>query len=94
MLRTCSIIIARAEIGEFVEYDLDNEDEDWLQDYNRDRKTLEAEKYILLVFDFIFHECIYIISTIQCLFIKFFLLHMKSAYLGLHFYRHIILLFN
>ncbi|XP_059297248.1 uncharacterized protein LOC132050169 isoform X2 [Lycium ferocissimum] len=35
---------ARAEIGEFVEYDLDNEDEDWLQDLNRERKALAAEK--------------------------------------------------
>ncbi|KAL0295816.1 UNVERIFIED_CONTAM: hypothetical protein Scaly_3086600 [Sesamum calycinum] len=35
---------ARAEIGEFVEYDLDNEDEDWLQDFNKERKTLVAEK--------------------------------------------------
>ncbi|KAK3024346.1 hypothetical protein RJ639_043028 [Escallonia herrerae] len=26
---------ARAEIGEFVEYDLDNEDEDWLQEFNK-----------------------------------------------------------
>lgn len=35
---------ARAEIGEFVEYDLDNEDEDWLQEFNRERKVLAAEK--------------------------------------------------
>ncbi|KAL1811726.1 hypothetical protein DCAR_0623855 [Daucus carota subsp. sativus] len=41
---------ARAEIGEFVEYDLDNEDEDWLQEYNRDRKTLEAEKLETILF--------------------------------------------
>ncbi|KAF3633185.1 hypothetical protein FXO38_25706, partial [Capsicum annuum] len=34
---------ARAEIGEFVECDLDNEDEDWLQDINRERKALAAE---------------------------------------------------
>ncbi|KAK8540373.1 hypothetical protein V6N13_008800 [Hibiscus sabdariffa] len=34
---------ARAEIGEFVEYDLDNEDEDWLQDYNKDKKILAPE---------------------------------------------------
>lgn len=59
MLNTCWNIVARAEIGEFVEYDLDNEDEDWLQDYNRDRKTLEAEKYILLLFDFFL--CQYIV---------------------------------
>lgn len=36
--------VVRAEIGEFVEYDLDNEDEDWLQDVNRERKALAAEK--------------------------------------------------
>ena len=35
---------ARAELGEFVEYDLDNEDEDWLEDFNRDRKILAPEK--------------------------------------------------
>nr|XP_009781034.1 PREDICTED: uncharacterized protein LOC104230000 isoform X3 [Nicotiana sylvestris] len=35
---------ARAEIGEFVDYNLDNEDEDWLQDINRERKALAAEK--------------------------------------------------
>ena len=37
-------ILARAEIGEFIEYDLDNEDEDWLQEFNRERKILPAEK--------------------------------------------------
>ncbi|KAK6143805.1 hypothetical protein DH2020_024153 [Rehmannia glutinosa] len=36
---------ARAEIGEFVEYDLDNEDEDWLHDFNKERKTLVAENW-------------------------------------------------
>ncbi|KAL3635192.1 hypothetical protein CASFOL_019739 [Castilleja foliolosa] len=41
---------ARAEIGEFVEYDLDNEDEDWLQDFNRERKTLVAEKLETIIF--------------------------------------------
>lgn len=38
------LLTARAEIGEFVEYDLDNEDEDWLQDFNKERNTLAAEK--------------------------------------------------
>lgn len=41
---------ARAEIGEFVEYDLDNEDEDWLQEFNRERKVLAAEKFETIVF--------------------------------------------
>ncbi|PPD76283.1 hypothetical protein GOBAR_DD26785 [Gossypium barbadense] len=41
---------ARAEIGEFVEYDLDNEDEDWLQDYNKDKKILAPEKLESLLF--------------------------------------------
>ncbi|KAI3448401.1 hypothetical protein Pfo_005066 [Paulownia fortunei] len=41
---------ARAEIGEFVEYDLDNEDEDWLQDFNKERKTLVAEKLETIIF--------------------------------------------
>ncbi|KAI3749889.1 hypothetical protein L2E82_20508 [Cichorium intybus] len=34
---------ARVEIGDFVEYDLDNEDEDWLQDFNKERLILPAE---------------------------------------------------
>ncbi|EMS48205.1 hypothetical protein TRIUR3_22644 [Triticum urartu] len=41
---------ARAEIGEFVEYDLDNEDEDWLDDYNNERKNLNPEKLEVLLF--------------------------------------------
>ncbi|OVA04267.1 Enhancer of polycomb-like [Macleaya cordata] len=41
---------ARAEIGEFVEYDLDNEDEDWLQEFNNERKILTAEKFESLLF--------------------------------------------
>ncbi|KAK6121289.1 hypothetical protein DH2020_044992 [Rehmannia glutinosa] len=41
---------ARAEIGEFVEYDLDNEDEDWLHDFNKERKTLVAEKLETIIF--------------------------------------------
>ncbi|KAG8047151.1 hypothetical protein GUJ93_ZPchr0008g12067 [Zizania palustris] len=41
---------ARAEIGEFVEYDLDNEDEDWLEDYNNEWKNLNPEKLEVLLF--------------------------------------------
>ncbi|KAA8536669.1 hypothetical protein F0562_029147 [Nyssa sinensis] len=40
---------ARAEIGEFVEYDLDNEDEDWLQEFNKERK-LPPEKFETIIF--------------------------------------------
>lgn len=35
---------ARAEIGEFVEYDLDNEDEDWLLEFNDEKRILLPEK--------------------------------------------------
>ncbi|KAK7271792.1 hypothetical protein RJT34_27985 [Clitoria ternatea] len=41
---------ARAEIGEFVEYDLDNEDEDWLSEFNEERKTLTPEMFESLLF--------------------------------------------
>ncbi|KAG8364001.1 hypothetical protein BUALT_Bualt19G0080900 [Buddleja alternifolia] len=41
---------ARAEIGEFVEYDLDNEDEDWLEEFNQERKTLAPEKLETIIF--------------------------------------------
>jgi enhancer of polycomb-like protein len=41
---------ARAEIGEFVEYDLDNEDEDWLDDFNNERKNINPEKLEVLLF--------------------------------------------
>ncbi|XP_062193467.1 uncharacterized protein LOC133896834 [Phragmites australis] len=41
---------ARAEIGEFVEYDLDNEDEEWLEDFNNERKNLNPEKLEVLLF--------------------------------------------
>nr|GLL49133.1 uncharacterized protein LOC109172259 [Ipomoea trifida]GMD98617.1 enhancer of polycomb-like protein 1 [Ipomoea batatas]GME11638.1 enhancer of polycomb-like protein 1 [Ipomoea batatas] len=41
---------ARAEIGEFVEYDLDNEDEDWLHEFNRERKILPAEKFETILY--------------------------------------------
>ncbi|XP_062192557.1 uncharacterized protein LOC133896059 [Phragmites australis] len=41
---------ARAEIGDFVEYDLDNEDEDWLENYNNERKNMNPEKLEVLLF--------------------------------------------
>nr|KYP40745.1 hypothetical protein KK1_037923 [Cajanus cajan] len=41
---------ARAEIGEFVEYDLDNEDEDWLFEFNEERKILAPEMFESLLF--------------------------------------------
>ncbi|PON37053.1 Enhancer of polycomb protein [Parasponia andersonii] len=41
---------ARSELGEFVEYDLDNEDEDWLDEFNRDRKILAPDKFEILLF--------------------------------------------
>lgn len=43
MLKALSLVAARAEIGEFVEYDLDNEDEDWLAEFNEERKILTPE---------------------------------------------------
>nr|TKW09821.1 hypothetical protein SEVIR_6G126400v2 [Setaria viridis] len=41
---------ARAEVGDFIEYDLDNEDEDWLEGYNNERKNLNAEMLEALLF--------------------------------------------
>ncbi|CAO2815206.1 unnamed protein product [Amaranthus hypochondriacus] len=40
----------RAELGEFVEYDLDIEDEEWLQEFNNDKKILTAERFENLLF--------------------------------------------
>ncbi|KAI3791276.1 hypothetical protein L2E82_04997 [Cichorium intybus] len=40
----------QAEIGDFVEYDLHNEDEDWLQDFDRERLILPAEKFQIILF--------------------------------------------
>lgn len=40
----------RAEIGEFVEYDLDNEDEDWLSEFNEEREILTPEMFESLLF--------------------------------------------
>jgi hypothetical protein len=44
ILKFVHLFSARAELGEFIEYDLDNEDEDWLQDYNKERRILTNEK--------------------------------------------------
>ncbi|XP_028794977.1 uncharacterized protein LOC114750547, partial [Neltuma alba] len=41
---------ARAELGEFVEYDLDNEDEDWLSEFNKDQQILIPEMFECLLF--------------------------------------------
>lgn len=41
---------ARAEISEFIEYDLDNEDEDWLQNLNNERRILPPEKFESILF--------------------------------------------
>ncbi|XP_019453635.1 PREDICTED: enhancer of polycomb homolog 2-like [Lupinus angustifolius] len=41
---------ARAEIGEFIEYDLDNEDEDWLSEFNEERNILTPEMFESLLF--------------------------------------------
>ncbi|KAM7258487.1 hypothetical protein ACFE04_014228 [Oxalis oulophora] len=40
----------RAELGDFIEYDLDNEDEDWLQEFNRDEEILMPEKFETVLF--------------------------------------------
>ncbi|CAL5401915.1 unnamed protein product [Camellia sinensis] len=37
---------ARAELGEFVEYDVDNEDEDWLEEFNKEKRLLSPEKVL------------------------------------------------
>lgn len=36
---------SRTEVGEFVEYDLDDEDEDWLQQFNNEKKLLPPESF-------------------------------------------------
>lgn len=43
VLKVLSIVAARAEIGEFIEYDLDNEDDDWLSEFNEERNILTPE---------------------------------------------------
>lgn len=39
----------RDEIAEFVEHDLDNKDDDWLQEFNKDEKILAPEKQLFLL---------------------------------------------
>lgn len=39
-----SFCAARADIAEFVEYDLDNEDEDWLERFNNEKQILTPDK--------------------------------------------------
>uniref|UniRef100_A0A1J3C926 Enhancer of polycomb-like protein n=1 Tax=Noccaea caerulescens TaxID=107243 RepID=A0A1J3C926_NOCCA len=41
---------ARSELGEFVEYDLDNEDDDWLYEFDKDNKELSPEKLEGIIF--------------------------------------------
>ena len=36
---------ARADTTEFVEYDLDNDDDDWLDMYNKEETILSPERY-------------------------------------------------
>ncbi|KAF7126931.1 hypothetical protein RHSIM_Rhsim11G0111800 [Rhododendron simsii] len=41
---------ARAELGEFVEYDVDNEDEDWIQEFNEEKVLLTPEIFETALF--------------------------------------------
>ncbi|KAK9684103.1 hypothetical protein RND81_10G186500 [Saponaria officinalis] len=41
---------ARAEVGEFIEYDLDIEDEEWIGDFNKDKKILSPERFESILF--------------------------------------------
>ncbi|WOK92953.1 enhancer of polycomb-like protein 1 [Canna indica] len=41
---------AWAEVGEFVEYDLDDEDDEWLEDFNYEKKILTPEKFETILF--------------------------------------------
>ncbi|CAA0211648.1 unnamed protein product [Arabidopsis thaliana] len=41
---------ARAELGEFVEYDLDNDDDDWLYEYNKETMILSPEMLEIVIF--------------------------------------------
>ncbi|KFK43873.1 hypothetical protein AALP_AA1G185100 [Arabis alpina] len=41
---------ARAELGDFLEYDLDNEDDDWLYEFDKDKLILAPEKLESIIF--------------------------------------------
>uniref|UniRef100_A0A1J3K7X5 Enhancer of polycomb-like protein n=1 Tax=Noccaea caerulescens TaxID=107243 RepID=A0A1J3K7X5_NOCCA len=41
---------ARAELGEFVEYDLDNEDDDWLHEFDKEKLILSPEMLESIIF--------------------------------------------
>ncbi|CAH8355265.1 unnamed protein product [Eruca vesicaria subsp. sativa] len=41
---------ARSELGDFVEYDLDNEDDDWLYEFDKDNKQLSPEMLESIIF--------------------------------------------
>eukprot|EP00898_Chlorokybus_atmophyticus_P003648 jgi/Chlat1/4284/Chrsp29S04377 len=40
----------RAEIGDYIEYDLDDDDEDWLAQLNQERRLLAPEKFEAMLF--------------------------------------------
>ncbi|ESQ35144.1 hypothetical protein EUTSA_v10007658mg [Eutrema salsugineum] len=41
---------ARAELGDFVEYDLDNEDDDWLSEFDKEKMVLSSEMLESIIF--------------------------------------------
>ena len=43
VMKLFHIFPARSELGEFTEYDLDNEDEDWISEFNKDQMNLAPE---------------------------------------------------
>lgn len=54
------MLVARAELGEFVEYDVDNEDEDWLHEFNEEKELLTPELYVCNVF---YDSCSHLSTT-------------------------------